>query len=182
MKKLNKILLFAGLVFAAVGCEKDQPNATFTGKGEDALSAYFTQKTVSEEFAASATGDQTVEVDIYRQSAGDELKVGIDYVIAAGGEEFYEVPESVTFPAGEYHTTVPVKVHGVENFAKGSNYSVTLYVGDYHEFEPAAAQLEANAKRGLPNKSHGADTRAVSIDAKYGKITLTTTLTLEWEP
>ncbi len=182
MKKLNKILLFAGLVFAAVGCEKDQPNATFTGEGEDALSAYFTQKTVSEEFAASATGDQTVEVDIYRQSAGDELKVGIDYVIAAGGEEFYEVPESVTFPAGEYHTTVPVKVHGVENFAKGSNYSVTLYVGDYHEFEPATAQLEANEKRGLPNKSHGADTRAVSIAAKYSKITVTTTLTLEWEP
>ncbi len=181
MKKLNYILLLAGLVFAAVGCEKDQPNATFTGEGEDAQSAYFTQKTVSEEFAASTTGDQTVMVDIYRQSASGELKVGIDYVIADGGEEFYEVPESVTFPAGEYHTTVPVKVHGVENFAKGANYSVTLYVGDYHEFEPATAlQLEANGKRGMPDKS--ADTRAVSIKEKYTQIKLTTTLTLEWEP
>ncbi len=183
MKKLNKILLFAGLVFAAVGCEKDQLNATFTGEGEDALSAYFTQKTVSEEFEASAAGDQTVLVDIYRQSAGDELKVGIDYEIADGGEEFYEVPESVTFPAGEYHTTVPVKVRGVENFAKGSNYSVTLYVGDHHEFETvAAAQLEAKAERGLPTKSQGADTRAASIGTKYSSVTLTTTLTLEWEP
>ncbi len=183
MKKLNKILLFAGLVFAAVGCEKDQLGSTFTGEGEDALSAYFTQKTVSEEFEASATGDQTVLVDIYRQSAGDELKVGIDYEIAEGGEEFYEVPESVTFPAGEYHTTVPVKVRGVENFAKGSNYSVTLYVGDYHEFETvAAAQLEAKAERGLPTKSRGADTRAASIGTKYSSVTLTTTLTLEWEP
>ncbi len=183
MKKLNKILLFAGLVFAAVGCEKDQLGSTFTGEGEDALSAYFTQKTVSEEFEASATGDQTVLVDIYRQSAGDELKVGIDYEIADGGEEFYEVPESVTFPAGEYHTTVPVKVRGVENFAKGTNYSVTLYVGDYHEFETvAAAQLEAKAERGLPTKSRGADTRAASIGTKYSSVTLTTTLTLEWEP
>ncbi len=183
MKKLNKILLFAGLVFAAVGCEKDQLGSTFTGEGEDALSAYFTQKTVSEEFEASATGDQTVLVDIYRQSAGDELKVGIDYEIADGGEEFYEVPESVTFPAGEYHTTVPVKVRGVENFAKGTNYSVTLYVGDHHEFETvAAAQLEANAERGLPTKSRGADTRAASIGTKYSSVTLTTTLTLEWEP
>lgn len=183
MKKLNKILLFAGLVIAAVGCDKDQLSATFTGEGEDAQTAYFAQKSLSQEFEASATGDQTVLVDVYRQSAGDELKVGLDYEIAEGGEEFYEVPESVTFPAGEYHTTVPVKVHNVENFAKGSNYSVTLYVGDFHEFETvAAAQLEAEGPHGLPTKLQKVDTRAASIGSKYDQITVTTTLTLEWEP
>lgn len=183
MKKLNKILLFAGLVIAAVGCDKDQLSATFTGEGEDAQTAYFAQKSLSQEFEASATGDQTVLVDVYRQSAGDELKVGLDYEIAEGGEEFYEVPLDVTFPAGEYHTTVPVKVHNVENFAKGSNYSVTLYVGDFHEFETvAAAQLEAEGPHGLPTKLQKVDTRAASIGSKYDQITVTTTLTLEWEP
>lgn len=182
MKKINRILLFAGVLFAAVGCDKDQLNTTFSSEGEDAQSAYFAQKTVSESFDASTTGEQIINVDIYRQSAGDEISVGLDYKIAEGGEDLFSVPESVTFAAGEYHAVVPVTVLGVENFAKGVNYSLTLYVGDHHDFvDHEVSEALDYHKQGLPVKNQ-LKTRAVSIASKYSSVTVTTTLVLNWQP
>lgn len=180
-KKILKSLWVASMFFAAVGCDKDQLGATFTGEGEDAQTAYFAQKTVSESFDANLTGEQIISVDIYRQSAVDEVSVGLDYQIAEGGESLFEVPESVTFAAGEYHTTVPVKVLGVENFAKGSNYSVTIAVGDHHDFVDNEKSLAFDRPGGLPVKNQPA-TRAASIASKYSSVTVNTTLVLNWQP
>lgn len=179
MKNIFKTLLAVGVLFAAIGCEKDQTVTKFNPGGEDAESAYFTQKTVSEEFSTTLTGNQTLYVDLFRQNAKGDLTVGLDQVVPDDAAEFYEIPEYVTFKDGEYKVAVPVTVHNVENYAKGVNYTAQIYVGDHHEFVSTTTQLSVD-KQGKPIK--GVATRATDIAEKYTSVTITTTLTLEWEP
>ena len=179
MKNVYKILFAAGVVFAAIGCSKDQTATKFNPGGEDAGSAYFTQKTVSEEFSTTLSGNQTLYVDIFRQNAQGDLTVGLDQEVPAEAAEFYEIPEFVTFKDGEYKVAIPVTIHNVENYAKGVNYTAQIFVGDRHDFVDAAGPLSLD-KQSKPVK--GASTRAVAIAEKYPSVTITTTLTLEWEP
>lgn len=179
MKNIFKTLFAVGVLFAAIGCDKDQTVTKFNPGGEDAESAYFTQKTVSEEFATTVTGNQTLYVDLFRQNAQGELTVGLDQVVPEDAAEFYEIPEYVTFKDGEYKVAVPVTIHNVENYAKGVNYTAQIFVGDHHDFVSTTTQLVLD-KQGMPVK--GAATRAVDIAEKYSSVTITTTLTLEWEP
>lgn len=180
MKNIVKSLLAMGVLFAAIGCSKDQTATEFNPGGEDAGSAYFTSKTVTEEFATTATGDQILYVDLYRQNAQGELTVGLDQSLTAESAEFYEIPESVTFKNGEFKVAIPVTIHSVENYAKGTVYTAKIAVGDHHDFtdSPSLASL---AKQGKPSKK-GAATRASEIGTKYSSISISTTLTLEWEP
>ncbi len=161
MKKLNKILLFAGLVFAAVGCDKDQLTATFTGEGEDAQTAYFAQKSVSESFETTAEGDQTVYVKLLRQSAAGDLTVGLEVTMDEATAEFYEIPTSASFKAGEYGVSIPVSIHSVEDYAPGVTYS---------------------AKIDVVNPDHEAVEGTVSIASKYASVTVSTTIALTWVP
>ncbi len=161
MKKLNKILLLAGLVFAAVGCDKDQLGATFTGEGEDAQTAYFAQKSVSETFETTAAGDQTVYVKLLRQNAQGDLTVGLDVTMNDATAAFYEIPASVSFKAGEYGVSIPVSIHNVENYTPGVTY---------------AAKIE------VVNPDHEAVEGSVAIAAKYASVTVSTSKVLNWVP
>ncbi len=161
MKKLNKILLLAGLVSAAVGCDKDQLGATFTGEGEDAQTAYFAQKSVSENFETTAEGDQTVYVELLRQNAAGDLTVGLDVTMNEATAAFYEIPASVSFKAGEYGVSIPVSIHNVENYTPGVTY---------------AAKIE------VVNPDHEAVEGSVSIAAKYASVTVSTSKVLNWVP
>lgn len=158
MKKLNKILLFAGLVFAAVGCDQDQLGATFTGEGEDAQTAYFAQKSVSETFEATAEGDQTVYVKLLRQSAAGDLTVGLELDDATN---FYEIPSTISFKAGEYGVSIPVSIHKVEEYIPGVTYK---------------------AKIDVVNPDHEAVEGSVAIAAKYASVTVSTSKILNWVP
>lgn len=161
MKKLNKILLFAGLVFAAVGCDQDQLGATFTGEGEDAQTAYFAQKSVSETFETTAAGDQTVYVQLLRQNATGDLTVGLEATMNEATAAFYEIPASISFKAGEYGVSIPVSIHNVENYTPGVTYA---------------------AKIDVVNPDHEAVEGTVSIATKYASVTVSTTKVLTWVP
>lgn len=160
MKKINRILLFAGVLFAAVGCDKDQINATFTGEGEDAQSAYFAQKTITESFEATATGDKVVYVNLLRQNAESDLTVELQTAMNEATAAFYEIPESASFNAGEYGVKIPVYIHNVENYAPGVTYSAVI---------------------GVVNPDHEAVDGIVSI-AKNSSVTVSTSLVLNWIP
>ncbi len=144
------------LCFAAIGCGQDQISAEFDPAGEEAQQAYFVQKSVAQEFPADAEGDQTIDVVLYRQNAEGTLAVELT---AKSASRFFEVPPTVTFDQGAYSVTVPVKVKGIENFAKGANYSVTISVPEVED--PAGT---------------------ASIADKFSSVTVTTTLTLLWQP
>lgn len=126
MKKIDRILLFAGVLLAAVGCDKDQLNATFTGEGEDAQRAYFAQKTITESFDATATGDKVVYVNLLRLNAEGELTVELETTMDEATARFYEIPESVSFADGEYGVKIPVGISGVENYAPGVTYAAVI--------------------------------------------------------
>lgn len=160
-KKILKSLWVASMFFAAVGCDKDQLGATFTGEGEDAQTAYFAQKTVSESFDANATGDKTVYVSLLRQNAEGELTVELETEMDEATAQFYEIPESVSFADGEYGVTIPVSISGVENYAPGVTYSAVI---------------------GVVNPDHDPVDGNVSVATKYKSVTVSTTLTLIWKP
>lgn len=160
-KKILKSLWVASMFFAAVGCDKDQLGATFTGEGEDAQTAYFAQKTVSESFDANTTGDKVVYVNLLRQSAEGELTVELETTMDEATAQFYEIPESVSFADGEYGVTIPVSISSVENYAPGVTY---------------AAVIKAI------NPDHEEVDGMVSIASKYGSVTVATTLALVWKP
>lgn len=173
MKKILKSLFAAGLMLAAVGCDQDQIAAQFNPAGEDASTAWFAQSAVSYDFPTTATGEQTINVDIYRQSAEGDLNAGLWYEMSEGADEFLSVPESIFFKDGEYKATLPVMVSNVENFLKGTTYSVTIGVGDYHEFKDVEL-----AKAPFDPKQMG---RTVDSDT-FSTITVSTALELIWEP
>lgn len=179
MKNRFKLLIAACVVFAAIGCSKDQTVTKFNPKGEDSEAAYFAQKSVSQEFATTQTGDQTLLVNIYRQNAQGDLTVGLDQSVPQAAAAFYEIPESVTFRDGEFGTTIPVTVRNVENFAKGATYTATIAVGDNHSFEDVPPTL-SHTPQSLSSRDKAA-TRAAQI-TKYTTVSISTTLTLEWEP
>lgn len=173
MKKILKSLFAAGLMLAAVGCDQDQIAAQFNPAGEDASTAWFAQSAVSYDFPTTATGEQTINVDIYRQSAEGDLNAGLWYEMSEGADEFLSVPESIFFKDGEYKATLPVMVSNVENFSKGTTYSVTIGVGDYHEFEDIDLSKAPILK--------GQQGRTVDSD-NFSTITVSTSLELLWEP
>ncbi|MBO5685583.1 MAG: hypothetical protein J6R73_03245 [Alistipes sp.] len=173
MKKILKSLFAAGLMLAAVGCDQDQIATQFNPAGEDASTAWFAQSAISQEFLTTDTGEQTILVDVYRQSAEGELNAGLWYEMGDGAAEFLSFPETVYFANGEYKASLPITVANVENFSKGTTYTVTIGVGDYHEFE----DIELS-KSSLKRYNGG---RAVDSD-KYESITISTTLQLDWQP
>lgn len=69
MKNIIRTLLAASLALTAIGCDQDQIATKFDPSAEAANTAYFVQNAISQEFDATATGDQTIEVAIYRQNA-----------------------------------------------------------------------------------------------------------------
>lgn len=173
MKKILKSLFAAGVMLVAVGCNQDQIATTFNPAGEDASAAWFAQKAVSQEFSTTATGEQTIYVDIYRQNNDGDMTAGLWYEMGDGAAEFLSVPESIFFANGEFKATIPVTVSNVENFSKGTTYTVTLGVGDHHEFEDVEV-----AKGTLKAAGQG---RAVDSN-QYSSITVSTSLELLWEP
>ena len=86
MKKIIESLFALGMLFATVGCDQDQIVAKFDTSGEDAGTAYFVKNAVSENFEASATGTQTINLDLFRQDAAGELTVGLTAEMGGGRE------------------------------------------------------------------------------------------------
>lgn len=160
-------------MLAAVGCDQDQIATQFNPAGEDASTAWFAQSAISQEFLTTDTGEQTILVDVYRQSAEGELTAGLWYEMGDGAAEFLSFPETVYFANGEYKASLPITVANVENFSKGTTYTVTIGIGDHHEFE----DIELS-KSSLKRYNGG---RAVDSD-KYESITISTTLQLDWQP
>lgn len=156
MKNIVKSLGALALCFAAIGCDQDQISTEFNPAGEEARQAYFVQQKVTEEFPADATGDQVINVTLYRQNA--EAMLAVD-LTAKSASRFFEVPQTVTFQDGAYSTVVPVTIKNIENFAKGASYSVTISVPEVEE--PVGTSSIAN---------------------KFSSVTVTTTLTLNWQP
>ena len=68
MKNIIRTLLAASLALTAIGCDQDQIATKFDPSAEAANTAYFVQKAILQEFDASSTGDQTIEVAIYRKT------------------------------------------------------------------------------------------------------------------
>ena len=123
MKKIIESLFALGMLFATVGCDQDQIVAKFDTSGEDAGTAYFVKNAVSENFEASATGTQTINLDLFRQDAAGELTVGLTAEMDEAAAKFFRIPESVTFADGDYRVIVPVSVLDVEKFDKGVTYA-----------------------------------------------------------
>lgn len=160
MKKIIESLFALGMLFATVGCDQDQIVAKFDTSGEDAGTAYFVKNAVSENFEASATGTQTINLDLFRQDAAGELTVGLTAEMDEAAAKLFRIPESVTFADGDYRVIVPVSVLDVEKFDKGVTYAVSISVNN------AGTENESSA----------------SIGSKYASVTLSASLTLNWVP
>lgn len=160
MKKIIESLFALGMLFATVGCDQDQIVAKFDTSGEDAGTAYFVKNAVSENFEASATGTQTINLDLFRQDAAGELTVGLTAEMDEAAAKFFRIPESVTFADGDYRVIVPVSVLDVEKFDKGVTYAVSISVNN------AGTENESSAL----------------IGSKYASVTLSASLTLNWVP
>lgn len=128
--------------------------------GEAANTAYFVQNAISQEFDATTTGDQTIEVAIYRQNAQGDFTVELTPTIPEDAAAFFDVPETAEFKNGQYSVMIPVTVHNVENLAKGATYSVKIAVANGGSLE------DSN----------------LAIKSKYAETTVSTALALQWEP
>lgn len=174
MKNRIKSLLIAGVLFATIGCSKDQTVNKYDPSSEDAMTAYFAQKGVSDEFSTEMTGDQKMYVEVYRQNNQGELTVGIDYSLPGDSRGFFSFPKDVTFKDGDFKTTMEVIVHDVETLAKGATYNATATIGSHHEFEDVVLPM--------PDKMQRAKSRSVSIAEKYKSVTVSIALALDWQP
>ena len=158
MKKILKLFLVLSVVIAAIGCSQDQIATQFDTSGEDAKTAYFVQKVLLEELDREIVGSKTVFVDVYRQSAVGTIDVSIDYIVPEKSEGIYQFPESITFNDGDYMVSIPLVVLNVDKFVIGQSYPVDICLAELVEPE-------------MPG-----------IGSKYSKITVTTQLSLDWQP
>lgn len=160
MKNIIRTLLAASLALTAIGCDQDQIATKFDPSAEAANTAYFAQNAISQEFDASATGDQTIEVAIYRQNAQGDFTVELTPTISEDAAAFFDVPETAEFKNGQYSVMIPITVYNVENLVKGATYSVQIAVANGGSLE------DSN----------------LSIKSKYAQTTVSTALALQWEP
>lgn len=109
---------------------------------------------------ATATGDQTIEVAIYRQNAQGDFTVELTPTIPEDAAAFFDVPKTAEFKNGQYSVMIPVTVYNVENLAKGATYSVKIAVANGGSLE------DSN----------------LAIKSKYAETTVSTALALQWEP
>ena len=130
MKNIIRTLLAASLALTAIGCDQDQIATKFDPSAEAANTAYFVQNAISQEFDATATGDQTIEVAIYRQNAQGDFTVELTPTIPEDAAAFFDVPKTAEFKNGQYSVMIPVTVYNVENLAKGATYSVKIAVAN----------------------------------------------------
>ena len=177
MKNIIKSLCAATILLAAAGCDQDQIVTTFDPAGEDAKSAYFVQNTLSHSFEANTTGDQTVDVVLYRQNAAGMLAV--DLTAKSTAARFFEGPQTVVFQEGEFSVKIPVTVKNVQDFAIGATYSLTLSVPTA-ESEARLVTIGAPAPDGLPAKQAATRASAAQIEGKYSSVKLSATVTLNW--
>lgn len=160
MKNIIRTLLAASLALTAIGCDQDQIATKFDPSAEAANTAYFVQNAISQEFDATATGDQTIEVAIYRQNAQGDFTVELTPTIPEDAAAFFDVPKTAEFKNGQYSVMIPVTVYNVENLAKGATYSVKIAVANGGSLE------DSN----------------LAIKSKYAETTVSTALALQWEP
>lgn len=160
MKNIIRTLLAASLALTAIGCDQDQIATKFDPSAEAANTAYFVQNAISQEFDATATGDQMIEVAIYRQNAQGDFSVQLTSTIPDDAAEFFDIPESVEFKNGQYSVMIPITVSNVENLTKGATYSVKIAVANGGSLE------DSN----------------LAIKSKYAETTVSTALALQWEP
>lgn len=160
MKNIIRTLLAASLALTAIGCDQDQIATKFDPSAEAANTAYFVQKAILQEFDASSTGDQTIEVAIYRQNAQGDFTAELTPTIPEDAAEFFDIPKTAEFKNGQYSVMIPVTVHNVENLAKGATYSVKIAVANGGSLE------DSN----------------LAIKSKYAETTVSTALALQWEP
>lgn len=160
MKNIIRTLLAASLALTAIGCDQDQIATKFDPSAEAANTAFFVQNAISQEFDATATGDQTIEVAIYRQNAQGDFTVELTPTIPEDAAEIFDIPKTAEFKNGQYSVMIPVTVHNVENLAKGATYSVKIAVASGGSLE------DSN----------------LAIKSKYAETTVSTALALQWEP
>ncbi len=178
MKNIFKSLLAAGILFLSAGCSTDQLAEKFNPSSEDALTAYFVQKNVGAEYSTTVTGNEVIQVEVYRQSNKGDLSVGLNQIVASNSTRIFSIPESVDFKDGEYKAVIDVVVFNIETFAKGVNYTATIAVGDHHDFVDMPQAMGLRSDR--PTKE--LNTRAVSMATKYSSIVVSASLELIWEP
>ncbi|MEG1865105.1 MAG: hypothetical protein RR199_07280, partial [Alistipes sp.] len=173
MKNIFKSLLIVGVLFAAIGCSQDQIVTEFDPSGENPAAAYFTQKSVSQEFGSTLTGNQKIFVDVYRQSNVGDLSIGINMIVPDDAYSVFSIPENLTFKDGEFKAVLEITALEVDKFAKGTTYTAKISVGDYHEFKDVVLSK--------PGKAAKAVKRDVSIP-HFTSITISTSLALDWQP
>lgn len=157
MKNIIRTLLAASLALTAIGCDQDQIATKFDPSAEAANTAYFVQKAILQEFDASSTGDQTIEVAIYRQNAQGDFTVELTPTIPEDAAEFFDIPKTAEFKNGQYSVMIPITVYNVENLAKGATYSVKIAVANGGSLE------DSN----------------LAIKSKYAETTVSTALALQ---
>lgn len=131
MKKIVKMLaVAAGVLFAAVGCNQDQMNAVFdpAGAGELPNAAYFSTKSFSYEFSSEATGDQTLNLQLFRYITEGDATVQLSLLTTEASAPFYEIPQHVTFADGEAFADFAVTIHNVEKYAAATTYEARISV------------------------------------------------------
>lgn len=143
MKNIIRTLLAASLALTAIGCDQDQIATKFDPSAEAANTAYFVQKAILQEFDASSTGDQTIEVAIYRQNAQGDFTVELTPTIPEDAAEFFDIPKTAEFKNGQYSVMIPITVYNVENLAKGATYSVKIAVANGGSLEDSNLAIKS---------------------------------------
>lgn len=144
MKNIIRTLLAASLALTAIGCDQDQIATKFDPSAEAANTAYFVQEAILQKFDASSTGDQTIEVAIYRQNAQGDFTVELTPTIPEDAAEFFDIPKTAEFKNGQYSVMIPITVYNVENLAKGGDpYSVKIAVANGGSLEDSNLAIKS---------------------------------------
>lgn len=119
--------LFLGLAaLAAVGCEQEIDY--YKPSPDDIDVIFFKSNEISTVYPGDATGDQVLAVKAQRVSAAAAATVAVSGECGEGADEFFAIPESLTFAEGEYETTFEVTIKGVENLQKGQTYDAKISI------------------------------------------------------
>lgn len=177
MKNIIRLITGSVALMLAAACTTDTTiTEKFDPSVENPQEAYFQISRVSKAYAAGTEGDDVVEVKIFRQNAEGDAEIGLNYTIGDEALEdgILELPDNVSFKDGEYETSFPVKVYGIENFGLGKTYSATVTIGDHHDFEDVLSEqtkLDKNAPK----------TRVEAGITTYTTLSLSFTLELDWK-
>lgn len=152
-KAFSAIILLCGLA----ACSQDLEGTLYRPNSDDGKEIHFSVSQMSKTFSENDKAG-IIELSVVRPGTLGTHTVELAQM--GSDEAIFSFPQSVTIPAGEYSTIVPVLVN-LKNCVKGSSYSTSVYI---------VGRDQATGAYGAQNALYS-DAVSISVDIE-----------LNWEP